>query len=42
LSWCWQAADLGSSAHWHRSDHSWLFFMIREISSAINGVLPDS
>jgi hypothetical protein len=39
---CWQRADLGSSAHWYRSEHSWPFFMIREISSAINGSFPDS
>ena len=37
-----QRADLGSSGHRYRFEHSWRFFVIPEISSAISGVFPDS
>ena len=32
----------GSSGHRYRFEHSWCFFVIPEISSAISGVFPDS
>ena len=38
---CWQRADLRPSGHWYRFEHSWRFFVIPEISSAISGVFPD-
>ena len=39
---CWQRADLGSSGHRYRFEHSWYFFVIPEIPSAISGAFPDS
>ena len=38
----WQRADLGLSGHRYRFVHSWRFFAIPEVSSAISGVFPDS